>query len=159
MNTQLKQSIDEKLAHLSEQRVAEVLDFVDFLEARERSAPPQVETNESNAYLAGIVFHLPIKRIPRIGLRWCCPMNLRLMPRRTARALQSALQAVYAGSPFGAWQIGPVGCRRCSTGATSVGPSVGFEGMSATAPEWSPRSAAHQPGRVLQKSSFFKEAA
>ena len=54
MNIQLKQSIDEKLAHLSEQRVAEVLDFVDFLGARERLAPSQVETNESNVYLAGI---------------------------------------------------------------------------------------------------------
>ena len=54
MNIQLKQIIDEKLAHLSEQRVAEVLDFVEFLEARERSAPPQVETKESNAYPAGI---------------------------------------------------------------------------------------------------------
>lgn len=36
MNAQLKQRIDEKLEHLSEQRVAEVLDFVEFLEARER---------------------------------------------------------------------------------------------------------------------------
>lgn len=37
MNVQLKQRIDEKLERLSEQRVAEVLDFVEFLEGRERA--------------------------------------------------------------------------------------------------------------------------
>ena len=54
MNTQLKQRIDEKLAHLSEQRVAEVLDFVEFLETRERLCAPQIEVNESETYLVGI---------------------------------------------------------------------------------------------------------
>lgn len=54
MNTQLKQRIDEKLAHLSDQRVSEVLDFVEFLEARERLCAPQIETNESETYLVGI---------------------------------------------------------------------------------------------------------
>lgn len=36
MNTQLKQRIGEKLEKLSEQHVAEVLDFVEFLENREQ---------------------------------------------------------------------------------------------------------------------------
>ena len=38
MNAQLKQQIDEKLEHLSEQRVAQVLDFVEFLESRQLRA-------------------------------------------------------------------------------------------------------------------------
>ncbi len=54
MNTQLKQRIDDKLAHLSEQRVAEVLDFIEFLEARERLCTPQNEPHESNTYLVGV---------------------------------------------------------------------------------------------------------
>lgn len=39
MNTQMKQRIDETLAHLSEQRVAEVLDFAEFLAGKENSLP------------------------------------------------------------------------------------------------------------------------
>jgi hypothetical protein len=54
MNLQLKQRIDEKLAHLSEQRIAEVLDFVEFLEARERISAPLNNAQESNTYLAGV---------------------------------------------------------------------------------------------------------
>jgi hypothetical protein len=36
MNAQLKQQIDEKLEHLSETHIAEVLDFVQFFENKER---------------------------------------------------------------------------------------------------------------------------
>ena len=55
MNTQLKQRIDEKLEHLSEQRIAEVLDFVEFLESRERSAlRAGDEAHESGTYLVGV---------------------------------------------------------------------------------------------------------
>ena len=54
MNPQLKKRIDEKLAHLSEQRVAEVLDFVEFLEARERASAPGSEAHESSTYLLGV---------------------------------------------------------------------------------------------------------
>ena len=54
MNLQLKKRIDEKLAQLSDKRVAEVLDFVEFLEARERLATPLSEARESTTYLAGV---------------------------------------------------------------------------------------------------------
>jgi hypothetical protein len=54
MNPQLKKRIDEKLEHLSEQRVAEVLDFVEFLEARERASAPTSEAHESSTYLLGV---------------------------------------------------------------------------------------------------------
>lgn len=50
MNAQLKQRIDEKLEKLSEQRMAEVLDFVEFLAAREYVD----EATDGVAYLAGI---------------------------------------------------------------------------------------------------------
>jgi Protein of unknown function (DUF2281) len=50
MNAQLKQRIDEKLEKLSEQRMAEVLDFVEFLAAREYAD----EATDGSAYLAGI---------------------------------------------------------------------------------------------------------
>lgn len=50
MNAQLKQRIDEKLEKLSEQRMAEVLDFVEFLAAREYAD----EATDGAAYLAGI---------------------------------------------------------------------------------------------------------
>ncbi|MDI6746494.1 MAG: hypothetical protein QMD17_05060 [Rhodocyclaceae bacterium] len=40
MNSQLKQRIDAKLERLNEQCVAEVLDFVEFLESRQRTAEP-----------------------------------------------------------------------------------------------------------------------
>ena len=55
MNTQLKQRIDEKLEHLSAQRVAEVLDFVEFLEARERSATASSNgVDDGHTYLMGV---------------------------------------------------------------------------------------------------------
>lgn len=38
MNTQLKQQIDEQLEHLSDLRMAEVLDFVEFLNTKEHQA-------------------------------------------------------------------------------------------------------------------------
>lgn len=50
MNAQMKQRIDEKLEKLSEQRMAEVLDFVEFLAAREYAD----EVTDGAAYLAGI---------------------------------------------------------------------------------------------------------
>ena len=50
MNAQLKQRIDESLEKLSEQRMAEVLDFVEFLSARERVD----EAAEGATYLAGV---------------------------------------------------------------------------------------------------------
>ena len=54
MNTPLKQRIDEKLDHLSPQRVAEVLDFVEFLEARERAAATALsEADDGHTYLLG----------------------------------------------------------------------------------------------------------
>jgi erythromycin esterase-like protein len=37
MNAQLKQQIDERLARLSDSRMAEVLDFVEFLNAKEQA--------------------------------------------------------------------------------------------------------------------------
>lgn len=55
MNTQLKQRIDEKLEHLSDQRVAEVLDFVEFLESRERTASAaQSEIHDNQTYLLSV---------------------------------------------------------------------------------------------------------
>jgi len=54
MNVQLKNRIDEKLEHLSEKRVAEVLDFVEFLEARERLSAPLSNARENSTYLAGV---------------------------------------------------------------------------------------------------------
>lgn len=54
MNQILKKRIDEKLAFLSDKRVAEVLDFVEFLEARERLSAAQSEANESSTYLVGV---------------------------------------------------------------------------------------------------------
>lgn len=50
MNLQLKQRIDEKLGLLSEQRIAEVLDFVEFLAARENAD----EATDGALYLAGV---------------------------------------------------------------------------------------------------------
>ena len=57
MNTQLKQQIDEKLEHLSETHIAEVLDFVQFLESKERQRPPppQASIDEALALLRQIV--------------------------------------------------------------------------------------------------------
>jgi hypothetical protein len=57
MNTQLKQQIDEKLEHLSETHIAEVLDFVQFLESKERQRPPlqQASIDEALAQLRQIV--------------------------------------------------------------------------------------------------------
>lgn len=37
MNAKLKQQIDERLARLSDSRMAEVLDFVEFLNAKEQA--------------------------------------------------------------------------------------------------------------------------
>jgi hypothetical protein len=58
MNAQLKQQIDEKLEHLSEQYVAEVLDFVQLLENRQLRANrlPLKEQNPcaADAYLSGV---------------------------------------------------------------------------------------------------------
>ena len=54
MNPLLKKRIDEKLEHLSDKRVAEVLDFVEFLEARERLSASQSEAHEDNTYLVGV---------------------------------------------------------------------------------------------------------
>jgi hypothetical protein len=50
MSAQLKQRIDEKLEKLSEQRMAEVLDFVEFLAAREYAD----EVDEGVTYLTGV---------------------------------------------------------------------------------------------------------
>ena len=50
MNAQLKQRIDEKLEKLSEQRMAEVLDFVEFLATREYAD----EATDGATYLTGI---------------------------------------------------------------------------------------------------------
>ncbi|MDP2805228.1 MAG: hypothetical protein Q8O24_04730 [Gallionellaceae bacterium] len=50
MNAQLKQRIDEKLEKLSEQRMAEVLDFVEFLAGRELPD----ESSDGAAYLVGV---------------------------------------------------------------------------------------------------------
>ena len=57
MNAQLKQQIDEKLEHLSETHIAEVLDFVQFLESKERQRPPlqQASIDEALAQLRQIV--------------------------------------------------------------------------------------------------------
>ena len=64
MNAQLKQRIDEKLAHLSKQRIAEVLDFVEFLENRERSIlPQQADMNEALTQLRQIVKTPPSGRL------------------------------------------------------------------------------------------------
>lgn len=50
MNARLKQRIDERLGKLSEQRMAEVLDFVEFLATRECAD----EAAEGMIYLAGV---------------------------------------------------------------------------------------------------------
>ncbi len=50
MNVHLKQRIDEKLGLLSEQRMAEVLDFVEFLAAREGAD----ESVDGAIYLLGV---------------------------------------------------------------------------------------------------------
>ncbi len=56
MDAQLKRQIGEKLEHLSEQHVAEVLDFVEFLESKERPfTPPQASIDEALAQLRQIV--------------------------------------------------------------------------------------------------------
>ncbi len=56
MDSQLKQQIDETLAYLSEQHVAEVLDFVRFLQNKERqSTPQQIGMDEALARLREIV--------------------------------------------------------------------------------------------------------
>jgi hypothetical protein len=59
MSAQLKQQIDEKLEHLSETHIAEVLDFVKFLESKERQSPPpplqQASIDEALAQLRQIV--------------------------------------------------------------------------------------------------------
>jgi hypothetical protein len=56
MNVQLKNRIEEKLEHLSDKRVAEVLDFLERLEARERLSAPlsNARESESSTYLAGV---------------------------------------------------------------------------------------------------------
>lgn len=69
MNAQLKQRIDEKLEHLSEQRVAEVLDFVEFLETKEQPAPPQqTDMDEALAQLRQIVKAPPSGRLSALQL-------------------------------------------------------------------------------------------
>lgn len=69
MNTLLKQRIDEKLEHLSEQRVAEVLDFVEFLEGREQPAPSQqTDMDEALAQLRQIVKTPPSGRLSALRL-------------------------------------------------------------------------------------------
>ena len=69
MNTQLKQRIDEKLERLSEQRVAEVLDFVEFLESREQPAPPQLaDMEEALTRLRQIVKTPPNRRLSALRL-------------------------------------------------------------------------------------------
>ena len=56
MNAPLKQQIDEKLEHLSETHIAEVLDFVKFLESKERPPPQQqASIDEALAQLRQIV--------------------------------------------------------------------------------------------------------
>lgn len=50
----MKERIDERLAHLSDKRVAEVLDFVELLDARERLSASLSEADESSHYLAGV---------------------------------------------------------------------------------------------------------
>jgi hypothetical protein len=55
MNTPLKQRIDEKLDRFSERRVAEVLDFVEFLENRDRAAASAArDADHSGVSLAGM---------------------------------------------------------------------------------------------------------
>lgn len=69
MNVQLKQRIDEKLEHLSEQHVAEVLDFVEFLENRERAASPQpTDMDEALTWLRQIVKTPPSGRLGALRL-------------------------------------------------------------------------------------------
>lgn len=56
MNALLKQQIDETLEHLSETHIAEVLDFVQFLESKERPhPPPQASIDEALTLLRQIV--------------------------------------------------------------------------------------------------------
>lgn len=56
MNAQLKQQIDEKLEHLSETHIAEVLDFVQFLESKEQQTTlPQADMDEALTRLRQIV--------------------------------------------------------------------------------------------------------
>jgi hypothetical protein len=73
MNARLKLRIDEKLENLSEQHIAEVLDFVEFLESREaKSLPPQADMDEALAQLRQIVNTPPKGRLSalRLDLTW-----------------------------------------------------------------------------------------
>jgi len=54
MDTQLKKRIDEKLAHLTDNRVVEELCFLEHLAAREGLSASHSETHESSTYLAGV---------------------------------------------------------------------------------------------------------
>ena len=54
MNLQFKRRIDEKLERLSDKRVAEVLDFVEFLESRDCMSHPLREARENTTYLASV---------------------------------------------------------------------------------------------------------
>jgi hypothetical protein len=69
MNAQLKLRIDEKLEHLSEQHIAEVLDFVEFLESREaKLLPPQADMDEALAQLRQIINTPPQGRLSALRL-------------------------------------------------------------------------------------------
>lgn len=57
MNPQMKQRIDEKLAQLSDQSGAQILDFADFLaskESKHSSTNQEIQDAEEENYLTGV---------------------------------------------------------------------------------------------------------
>ncbi|MBK7000197.1 MAG: DUF2281 domain-containing protein [Rhodoferax sp.] len=67
MNTQLKQRIDETVAQLTEQRQAEVLDFAEFLRARDQAAA-QRKMDEGVALMREIIQSPPKARLSALKL-------------------------------------------------------------------------------------------
>lgn len=63
MKAQMKQRIDETLAHMNEHHVAEVLDFAEFLASKEKSLPEPDHQARIDAALA--LFREIVKSPPK----------------------------------------------------------------------------------------------
>lgn len=67
MNTPLKQRLDETVAQLTEQRQAEVLDFAEFLRARDQTVA-QNRMDEGSALMRRIIKAPPKARLSALQL-------------------------------------------------------------------------------------------
>ncbi len=67
MDTQLRQRLDETVAQLTEQRQAEVLDFAEFLRARDQAAA-QRRMDEAMALVREIIQSPPKGRLSAMQL-------------------------------------------------------------------------------------------